>query len=197
MFLNGGEVIPSEALARFLENTQLTNHRSMTRFFKQLQHLLQADVTSTNFLESDSHKQVVLLIDEFDGIPPTIVSDFLYSLRRIYLSDEMHCPHSVGIVGVKNIAQLDYDSSVSPFNIQDEFKLPNFTREEVQELFGQYTAEVGQPFTPEVINAIHKQTAGQPFPCQSIRTNTHRRIRHSENGNNYPSAFCHRTHTAP
>ena len=163
------EVLPSEALTRFLENTRLTNHRSMTRFFKQLQHMLQVHVASANLLESDSRKQaitfkrVVLLIDEFDGIPPTVVSDFLYSLRRIYLSDEMHCPYSVGIVGVKNIAQLDYDSSISPFNIQDEFKLPNFTREEVQELFGQYTAEGGQVFAPEVINAIHKQTAGQPF----------------------------------
>ena len=39
---------------------------------------------------------VVILIDEFDGIPQTVVSDFLYTLRQIYLSDEMHCPHSVG-----------------------------------------------------------------------------------------------------
>ncbi len=163
------EGLPSEALARFLENTQLTNHRSMTRFFKQLQHLLQAPIASANLLESDSHEQVmtfkrvVLLIDEFDGIPPTVVSSFLYALRRIYLSDEMPCPYSVGIVGVKNITQLDYDSSVSPFNIQNEFKLPNFTLEEVRELFGQYTAEVGQPFAPEVIDSIHKQTSGQPF----------------------------------
>ena len=47
------EVLPSEALARFLENTQLTNHRSMTRFFKQLQSLLQAPIATENLLESD------------------------------------------------------------------------------------------------------------------------------------------------
>ena len=63
---------------------------------------------------------------------------------------------------VKSIAQLNYDRSISPFNIQDEFHLPNFTREQVQELLGQYTDEVGQPFASEVITAIHKQTAGQP-----------------------------------
>ena len=34
--------------------------------------------------------------------------------------------------------------------------------EEVRELLGQYTDEVGQAFTPEVIASIHKQTAGQP-----------------------------------
>ena len=150
---------PSEALAQFLERTTLTDDFSMVNFFEDLER----------FLNSDAHyavpafKRVVLLIDEFDGIPSTVVSDFLYALREVYLSDDMHCPHSVGIVGVKNITQLDYDSSVSPFNIQNEFKLPNFTLEEVRELFGQYTAEVGQAFTPEVLESVHKQTAGQPF----------------------------------
>ena len=151
--------VPSDALTRFLENTTLNDDFSMMMFFQQL----------TDFLDSDAHrdvppfKRVVLLIDEFDGIPQTVVSDFLYTLRQIYLSDEMYCPHSVGIVGVKSIAQLDYDRSVSPFNIQDEFKLPNFTLEQVQELLQQYTDEVGQAFAPEVIESIHKQTAGQPF----------------------------------
>ena len=151
--------VPSETLTQFLENTTLTDHFSMEEFFENL----------ANFLDSDSHedvpafKRVVLLIDEFDGIPQTVVSDFLYALRQIYLSGKPRCPHSVGIVGVKSITQLDYDRSISPFNIQDEFRLPNFTLEQVQGLFGQYTAEVGQAFAPEVIEAVHKQTAGQPF----------------------------------
>lgn len=150
---------PSEALTQFLANTTLNDDFSMLLFFNQLASLL----------DSDSHKEVpaftrvVLLIDEFDGIPRTVISNFLYSLRQIYLSQEMQCPYSVGIVGVKSIAQLDYDRSVSPFNIQDEFKLPNFTLEQIQELFQQYTNEVGQAFAPEVIASIHKQTAGQPF----------------------------------
>ena len=160
---------PSEMLTQFLENTRLTDHISMVKFFENLASLL----------DSDSHKQVqafkrvVLLIDEFDGIPQTVVSDFLYALRQIYLSDELQCPYSVGIVGVKSIRQLDYDRSVSPFNIQDEFRLPNFTREQVTELFDQYTDEAGQAFAPAVIEALHKQTAGQPFlvnRCAQILT---------------------------
>ena len=151
--------MPSESLTRFLENTTLTDDFSMMMFFRGL----------TNFLDSDAHedvpafKRVVLLIDEFDGIPQAVVSDFLYALRQIYLSGKPRCPHSVGIVGVKSITQLDYDRSISPFNIQDEFQLPNFTLEQVRGLFAQYTAEVGQAFMPEVIEAVHKQTAGQPF----------------------------------
>ena len=142
--------MPPAALTQHLENTHLTDHFSMMTFFEQLGHLL-------------GHHRVVLFIDEFDGIPETIVSDFLYTLRYIYLSEEFHCPYSVGIVGVKNIRQLNYDDSISPFNIQDEFVVPNFTGEQVGELLAQYTEEVGQPFTLEVIETLHKQTAGQPF----------------------------------
>ena len=99
----------------------------------------------------------------FDGIPKEAVRGFLHSLRRIYVSNSpSRCPHSVGIVGVKSITQLNYDRSISPFNIQDEFNLPNFTLEQVQELLGQYTEEVGQAFDSEVIESIHRQTAGQP-----------------------------------
>ena len=105
----------------------------------------------------------VPFIDEFDGIPKEAVRGFLHSLRRIYVSNPIsRCPRSIGIVGVKSITQLNYDRSISPFNIQDEFNLPNFTQEQVQELLGQYTEEVGQAFVPEVIESIHKQTAGQP-----------------------------------
>ncbi len=140
---------PAEDLTQFLNDTQLSDHFSMLAFFEELEILL-------------GNKKVVLLIDEFDGIPQNVVSDFLYTLRQIYLSDVLQCPHSVGIVGVKSISQLNYDRSVSPFNIQDEFRLPNFTLQQVQELLSQYTDEVGQDFAPEVIASIHKQTAGQP-----------------------------------
>lgn len=149
---------PSETLIQFLENTTLTDHFSMEAFFENLKSFLDNDFRNQGLAST----KIVLLIDEFDGIPRTVVSDFLYSLRQIYLSDEVHCPHSVGIVGVKSIAQLDYDRSVSPFNIQDEFRLPNFTLEQVRGLLSQYTDEVGQVFEPEVVESIHKETAGQP-----------------------------------
>ena len=138
-----------EALSQLLADTKLTNHHAMRRFFRHLERLL-------------TPQKFVIVIDEFDGIPQDALSDFLHTLRHIYISGKPRCPHSVGIIGVKSIAQLNYDRSISPFNIQDEFHLPNFTLEQVQELLTQYTDEVGQPFTPEVVASIHKQTAGQP-----------------------------------
>ena len=142
---------PSEAFMEFLNTTEIADHLSMLRFFQHLSNLL-------------GNQKFVVVIDEFDGIPKTAVRGFLHSLRRIYLTRSVpQCPHSVGIVGIKSIAQLDYDRSVSPFNIHDEFAVPNFTLEQVRELLGQYTDEVGQAFAPEVIESLHKQTAGQPF----------------------------------
>ena len=137
-------------LAQFLANAQIADRVEMLDFFEAVgQHL-------TDY-------RVVLLIDEFDGIPSEAVTGFLHSLRHIYISDvAIRCPYSVGIVGVKNVAQLNYDRTISPFNIQEEFHLPNFTLAQVQELLGQYTAEVGQPFEPEVIETLHRQTGGQP-----------------------------------
>ncbi len=144
------EIVPSSDLTLLLENTQLSDSFSMITFFQQLSRLLR-------------NRKIVIIIDEFDGIPTNAVSDFLYALRHTYLSDEPRCPHSVGIVGVKNIVQLNYDRSISPFNVQDEFFLPNFTLGQVRELLEQYTEEVGQAFESEVIEAVHKQSAGQPF----------------------------------
>ena len=144
--------VPPDLLTQFLDNATLTDHFSLRRFFQELPGALEG-------------RQVVLVIDEFDGIPQAVLSDFLYTLRDIYLEDSTRarCPYSVGIVGVKSITQLNYDRTISPFNIQDEFALPNFTMAQVAELLEQYTAEVGQAFAPDVIELLHRQTAGQPF----------------------------------
>ncbi len=151
------DYISLENIDQQLENTKITDHLSMVRFFQQLQSWLDTESQTQNKI------RVVLLIDEFDGIPQTVVSDFLYALRQIYLSGDMKCPHSVGIVGVKSIAQLEYDRSISPFNIQDEFRLLNFTQKQVEELYSQYRHETSQNIDHEVLQNIHKQTAGQPF----------------------------------
>ena len=151
VFQQRGIAMP-DVLTAFLADATLTDHVAMIRFFRRFARLL-------------GKPRIVLLIDEFDGIPQAIVSDFLYALRRVYVSKRLddRAPYSVGIVGVKNITQLNYDRTISPFEIQDEFHLPNFTLAQVQELLGQYTGEVGQPFDPAVVETLHRQTAGQPF----------------------------------
>ena len=144
-----------EALKHFLNNAQITNHLSMIEFFEQMQRFLK---------DGSNWQKVVLIIDEFDGIPTSALRGFLHAFRHTYITHTtLQCPYSLGIIGVKSITQLDYDRSVSPFNIHDDFALPNFTFDQVQELLGQYTDETGQPFAPEVIESIHRQTGGHPF----------------------------------
>ncbi len=155
----------SAALSRFLENAEITDHVSMMEFFKQLMRFL---------THGENQQKVILIIDEFDGIPSEAVRGFLHTLRYIYHTRVgLRCPYSVGLVGVKNITKLNYDRSISPFNIQAEFHLSNFTFAQLVELLSQYTDEVGQTFTTEVITAIYKQTGGQPFlvnRCAQILT---------------------------
>ena len=170
---HGREEVPSEALLKFLEETEITDHRAMRRYFAQLARLLESHY--------GIKQNVVLLIDEFDAIPRDAIKGFLRSLRYIYLSGKTRCPHSVGIVGVKNIIQLNYDRSISPFNIQDEFHLPNFTLQQVHELLAQYTQEVGQAFMPEVIENLHKQTAGQPVLVNWLAHILTKEMDHPEN----------------
>lgn len=142
---------PSDELLHFMENARIINSVSMREFFENLGALLQ-------------NQRFTIIIDEFDGIPSDALRGFLHTLRQIYLSNiKIKCPYSVGIVGVKNIIQLNYDRSISPFNIQDEFRLFNFSLAQVDELYSQYAEETGQILIPDVIDAIHKQTAGQPF----------------------------------
>ena len=66
--------IPSEALNRFLENMALTDNMSMLRGFRTLARVL-------------GNQRVVVFIDEFDGIPPAVVSDFTVCLSAaLYIS---------------------------------------------------------------------------------------------------------------
>jgi len=138
----------------WLSAQEMMDHHSFGQFFENLHSKL-------------PDRNLFLIIDEFDGIPQKALKGFLHTLRQIYhekkLNPSHNYIHSVGIVGVKSIAQLDFDHTISPFNIQDQFALSNFTIRQVAELYGQYTDEVGQPFSPEVIEAVHQKTAGQPF----------------------------------
>ena len=73
LFQRRGEILP-DVLSQFLENTELTNHHEMRRFFRHLERLL-------------TPQKLVIVIDEFDGIPHDALSDFLHTLRHIYISE--------------------------------------------------------------------------------------------------------------
>ncbi len=104
---------------------------------------------------------VVLVIDEFEGIPDEVLSEVMHTFRQIYHQKERHRLHALILVGVSTIAELVH-STASPFNVAEELRLPYFTDEEVRDLIGQYVVESGQPFDEEVIAALIHNTNGQP-----------------------------------
>jgi hypothetical protein len=95
-------------------------------------------------------RQLVLLVDEIDAVPETVVIGFLAGLREMYLQrDRKTAPHSVGLVGVHDIKNLKARirdesqalGSASPFNIAVDYELPPFSRENVRQYFSQHTEE--------------------------------------------------------
>ncbi|MGH7596391.1 MAG: AAA-like domain-containing protein [bacterium] len=119
-----------------------------------------------------SSKKLVLLIDEIDAVPETVVIGFLAGLREMYLQrDRKPAPHSVGLVGVHDVKNLKARirdesqalGSASPFNIAVDYELPPFSRENVQQYFSQHTEETGQEFDAAVISRVHHVTSGHPW----------------------------------
>jgi hypothetical protein len=106
-------------------------------------------------------KPIVLVIDEFEGIPDSVLSEVMHTFRKIYHKKEEHCLHSLCLVGVSTVAELVV-SSASPFNVTEELQIPDFTEEEVTSLIEQYVTESGQSFKKEVIKTIYENTRGQP-----------------------------------
>ncbi|MFZ2615390.1 MAG: AAA-like domain-containing protein [Anaerolineae bacterium] len=140
----------SEAINALLAGQLAVDERSFQRFFRQLHQLAPT-------------LKVVLIIDEFDATPQDVLSPLLQTWRTMYLDRQPpHSLHSVVLVGIQNIARLNFGRS-SPFNIAYQHRLEDFSLDEVRDLLGQYTAETGQTFAAGVIEKLVEQTAGQPF----------------------------------
>ncbi len=107
------------------------------------------------------NKPIVLVIDEFEGIPDCVLGEVLHTFRQIYHKRAAYALHALLLVGVSTMADLVL-STASPFNVADELEIPYFTFEEVCDLIQQYVMESGQPFKPAVVKAIYDNTRGQP-----------------------------------
>ncbi|MCL2598047.1 MAG: ATP-binding protein [Paludibacter sp.] len=123
-------------------------------------------------------KPLVILFDEADCLSEGTLITFLRQLRDGYNSRRT-APfvHSIALVGMRNIrdfkARVRPDSeslgSASPFNIVTEsLTIKNFSEKEIVELYAQHTAETGQIFEPEAIEAVWQQTLGQPWLVNAI-----------------------------
>lgn len=122
-------------------------------------------------------RPVVLFLDEIDALFDNLMISVLHQLRTGYADRPGKFPQSVALVGLRDVR--DYRRQVrpevqslgtsSPFNIKVEsLTLPNFTADEVAELYGQHTADTGQPFTPEAVALAFELTRGQPWLVNAL-----------------------------
>ncbi|MDR0866135.1 MAG: AAA-like domain-containing protein, partial [Candidatus Symbiothrix sp.] len=135
-------------------------------------------LTELTVLSISLDKPLVILFDEADCLSEGTLISFLRQLRDGYNTRSITpFVHSVALVGMRDIrdfkAKVRPDSetlgSASPFNIVTEsLTLKNFTKEEIDKLYGQHTADTGQIFEPEAINLIFRQTQGQPWLVNAI-----------------------------
>ncbi len=106
-------------------------------------------------------KPVVLFIDEFDSLPAKIIDRIVTLFRDVYLNRDDYFLHGLALIGVRAVLGIESQRG-SPFNIQRSFHVPNFTKNEVEDLFNQYQKESGQKIEPEVVNRVYDSTRGQP-----------------------------------
>jgi hypothetical protein len=124
-----------------------------------------------------SSRPVVLFLDEIDALRDETLISVLRQLRAGYTHRPKGFPQSIALIGLRDVR--DYRASLrpetdtlgtsSPFNIKVEsLTLRNFTAEEIGELYGQHTAETGQPFTAEATALAWELTRGQPWLVNAL-----------------------------
>ncbi len=106
-------------------------------------------------------KPIILFIDEFDSLPKHIIDRLVTLFRDIYLKRDKYLIHGLALIGVRAVLGVESRRG-SPFNIQRSLHVPNFTREEVHDLYQQYQDESEQQIRPDVVEAVYTTTNGQP-----------------------------------
>ncbi len=106
-------------------------------------------------------KPLILFIDEFDSLPRNVIDCLVTLFRDMYLKKESYVLHGLSLIGVCAVLGVESERG-SPFNIQRSLHVPNFTRQETEELFRQYQSESGQRIASELVGQVHASTRGQP-----------------------------------
>ena len=106
-------------------------------------------------------RPVILFIDEFDSLPRHVIDRLVALFRDVYLGRQSYLLHGLALIGVRAVLGIESQRG-SPFNVQRSLHVPNFSEEEVVELYRQYQEESGQAVEPAVVAEVYRVTRGQP-----------------------------------
>ena len=119
---------------------------------------------------------LIIFIDEIDSLQNETLISVLRQLRSGYPDRPQNFPHSLALIGVRDVRDYKISSggsnrlnTASPFNIKiKSLTLRNFNADEVGQLYSQHTAETGQVFESEAINHAYDLTQGQPWLVNAL-----------------------------
>lgn len=120
---------------------------------------------------------LVLLFDEIDALAGDSLNSVLRQLREGFSYRPRGFPSSVALCGMRQLRDYKLASGStapvrsgrgSPFNNAVTYRIADFTRPQVAALYAQHTADTGQDFTPEAVEAAYDCTQGQPWLVNAI-----------------------------
>jgi hypothetical protein len=117
-----------------------------------------------------------LFIDEIDALRDDALLSMLRQLRAGHPQRPRAFPWSLALIGLRDVRDYKIASggsshlgTPSPFNILTKsLTLRAFTRDEVAELYGQHTAETGQPFESAAVDRAFDLSRGQPWLVNAL-----------------------------
>ncbi|HSO00796.1 MAG TPA: hypothetical protein VLS89_21040 [Candidatus Nanopelagicales bacterium] len=123
-----------------------------------------------------SPRPLVIFLDEIDALSGEMLVSVLRQIRDGYVDRPEHFPQSMCLIGMRDVRDYRFDPtgegrshSSSPFNIKSEsLILRDFTRDEIEELYAQHTADTGQVFLPEAVDRAFDLTRGQPWLVNAL-----------------------------
>jgi hypothetical protein len=124
-----------------------------------------------------SDKPLVLMIDEIDSLVGDTLIAVLRQLRAGYAQRPAAFPQSVILCGVRDVRDYrirtddgkEIITGGSAFNIKAEsLRMGDFDEIEVHSLYRQHTAETGQVFSPDALEAAWRLTLGQPWLVNAL-----------------------------
>ncbi|MCB9553905.1 MAG: AAA-like domain-containing protein [Myxococcales bacterium] len=122
-------------------------------------------------------RPLVLFLDEVDVLTGDALITVLSQLRDSYADRPRYAPWSVALCGLRDVRDYkaaaggdpEHLGSSSPFNIKtSSLRLHDFTRDEVEALYAQHTADGGPRYDPDAIDRVVHLTGGQPWLVNAL-----------------------------
>ncbi len=119
----------------------------------------------------------VLLMDEVDALIGDGLISVLRQLRSGFTQRPRAFPHSLCLIGLRDIRDYriysdqsqKYIVGGSAFNIKDKsLRIADFTPEQMRSLYAQHTSDTGQQFSERALERVFYYTQGQPWLVNAL-----------------------------